>query len=264
MEKIKVFDLHTDLLTSNLAINEKEEKIATIKKCGNKACLALYLFDILGKIDDYLKIKNISNLAIEDLGSANDEDEIFRLKPKYISLTHNLDNKYAGGALGNGKLTTCGRKTVRRMSENGVILDLAHINRYSFFDALERADKVMISHTCFNEVHFHKRNVTKEQISAVINKKGIVGLTFVGEFLSEKKKATVFDIVRHIDWFCENFGHKNLAIGTDFFGTKNGVIGINDYTDFIKIKRELLNIGYNNIQIEDIFYNNANNFFRSM
>ena len=101
--------------------------------------------------------------------------------------------------------------------------------------------------------------MTKEQIAYIIEKNGIIGITFVSEFLS-CRKAKVDDIVRHIDYFVQRFGVNNLAIGTDFFGT-TPVNGILNYSNFSKIFDRLISLGYSQENIDRISYKNAQEFF---
>ena len=69
-------------------------------------------------------------------------------------------------------LTAFGRDVVRECERCGVIVDLAHINRRGFFDALELATQPpMVSHTGVLGVHEHWRNIDDEQIRAVADKR---------------------------------------------------------------------------------------------
>lgn len=147
------------------------------------------------------------------------------------------------------------------MNAYEIVVDLAHQNQKSFFDSIDICEKVIVSHTCFCAIKDHKRNLTDDQISLITQRNGIVGLTFVSGFLAQNK-ATVSDVIRHIDHFCSKFSYKNLAIGTDFFGTPNGVEGIDDYNDCMKIVFQLEKMGYSKTVIDSIFTLNAKNFFK--
>ena len=118
----------------------------------------------------------------------------------------------------------------------------------------------MVSHACCDTLRPHFRNFTDEQIRLLIEKNGIMGICLVSDFLCQNKKAEVLDVVKHIDYFCNKFSHENLAIGTDFYGTKNGVKGIDKYSDFYKVYEELIRLGYTHNSIQDIFFNNAKEF----
>ena len=65
-----------------------------------------------------------------------------------------------------------GRDVVRECERCGVIVDLAHINRRGFFEALELATRPpMVSHTGVLGVHEHWRNIDDEQLRAVADKR---------------------------------------------------------------------------------------------
>jgi membrane dipeptidase len=134
------------------------------------------------------------------------------------------------------------------------------LNRKTFFDVIEKAERVLVSHACFDKLRSHKRNITEEQIRVVVEKNGVIGLTFVRGFLTDKNEANIDDLVAHIDYFCSKFSFRNLAIGTDFFGTDNGVKGVGDYSDFYKINNALKGIGYKDSVIDDIMTRNAQRF----
>ena len=66
----------------------------------------------------------------------------------------------------------------------------------------------------------------------IIDSGGLVGLCLVSKFLNGTKKSGIDDIVRHIDYFACKFGVDNLALGTDFFGTKYLPSHAKNYADF--------------------------------
>ena len=257
-----MIDLHNDLITyENLTENEKRRRIEKDITDGANVCYALFLG---GQNTQYLNsfswAKSLKNLSIEDIGGIDDFVDILPFSPKFITLTWNGENQYGAGAFACGSLTKKGADIIRLLNENNIALDMSHLNRETFFDAVEKAERVLVSHTCFDAVHPHKRNSTNEQIRAVIEKNGVIGLTFVRGFLAEKNSASIDDLVKHIDYFCSKFSFRNLAIGTDFFGTDNGVVGIDDYSDFYKLKDALRRLGYQDSVIEDITTENARRF----
>ncbi len=257
-----MIDLHNDLITySNLCESDKRIRIEKDIKDGANVCYALFLG---GKGREYLNsfswAKKYENLSIEDIGGVNNFVDILSFSPKFVTLTWNGENQYGGGAFSDGELTEKGIEMINKCNVHNIALDLSHLNRKTFFSAIEKANRVLVSHTCFDKLCSHKRNVTDEQISEVVDKNGIIGLTFVRGFLTNNEVATIEDLVMHIDYFCSKFSFRNLAIGTDFFGTENGVQGVNNYSDFYKIRESLKRIGYQDNVIEDIMKGNAERF----
>ena len=257
-----MIDLHNDLITyENLTENEKRRRIEKDITDGANVCYALFLGGQNARyLNSFSWAKYLKNLSIEDIGGIDDFVDILPFSRKFITLTWNGENQYGAGAFACGSLTKKGADIIRLLNENNIALDMSHLNRETFFDAVEKAERVLVSHTCFDNLHSHKRNITDEQIRAVIEKNGVIGLTFVRGFLTEKNSASIDDLVKHIDYFCSKFSFRNLAIGTDFFGTDNGVVGIDDYSDFYKLKDALRRLGYQDSVIEDITTENARRF----
>ena len=181
------------------------------------------------------------HLHIEDAWFVNDGniDRLLSYKPYSVGLTWNHENPLAGGASALGRLTPLGARVATKLCDNGVYVDLAHLNRKSFFDvmAIIRASgqRPLCTHTCFNEMCPHARNLTRGQVRAIVDAGGTIGLTLVKKFLSPAK-ATVADLYRHIDYFKRNFPHGNLGLGTDFFG---GILVINDYRKLDEVYRRI-------------------------
>lgn len=177
----------------------------------------------------------------------------------YASLTWNDRNALAGGAYSEGELTEKGVSAIKKLEKSGIFLDVAHLNRRSFWQATEVSDRpVLCSHACFDGLYGHPRNLTDAQIGRIIATGGIVGVTLVPEFMG-KTVADETDVFAQIDYFCERFGSEHLAIGTDFCGCASPAIG--DYASFERLKALLIRRGYTERTVERIFYENAFEFF---
>jgi len=97
-----------------------------------------------------------------------------------------------------------------------VIVDLAHINRKGFFDVLDMATKpVMVTHTGVTGVHPHWRNVDDEQLRAVAQNGGCVGIIFARRFLGS---ASIEAVVEHLLHVMNVAGEDAPALGSDFDG----------------------------------------------
>ncbi len=258
-----MFDLHNDLLTCGAQEKEIRDIIDGVEKSGGKMLCAVFTRNVKEEdLTTYMKYYNNSVIpAVEDCGFLDNFDYLGNFAPFYASLTWNYDNKYAGGALEGGKLTDKGRELIDYLNEKGIVLDTAHLSKNSFFEAAERAEKVMNSHTCFSAVREHFRNIDDEQIRAIVNKGGVIGLTLFKDFVSDKKTASYDDLYRQIDHFCSVFGHKNLCFGTDYWGCDETVEGLSRYEDFGNFAEFLQNKGFGKEAINDIFFANAERFY---
>jgi membrane dipeptidase len=84
-------------------------------------------------------------------------------------------------------LTDIGREMVSEMNRLGVIVDLSHSSDRTVEAVLEMTSKpVIASHSCARALCNHRRNLTDDQIKAIARSGGIVGVTFVNNFISEE------------------------------------------------------------------------------
>lgn len=138
-----------------------------------------------------------------------------------IGLLHFSANALGAPAKGKGAdpsrgLSDIGRDVVREMNRCGVIVDLAHINRKGFFEALELSTQPpMVTHTGVAGVHAHWRNIDDEQLRAVADRGGCVGVIFAKRFLGGGDVEAVVDHLMHI---VDVAGPDVAALGSDFDG----------------------------------------------
>ena len=204
-----------------------------------------------------LKLDYKTQICFEDMKFFDDDYDFLKsIKPLYCGLVWNNDNKFGGGAYGKGTLTQKGKNLVKNLEKQNIFVDTAHMNIQTFNAFLSQTEKpIFCSHSGFCDIVFDKRNFSKQQLKDIVSSNGLIGLYFVGKYI-EKDKATCDSIVKNIDYFVQNFGLENLAIGTDFFGTSDLPCDVQSYYDFSKIKQKLHQIGYKNAQIDAIFYKN--------
>lgn len=113
-------------------------------------------------------------------------------------------------------LTDLGRDVLRECERCGVIVDLAHINRRGFFEALELlTEPVMVTHTGVAGVHVSWRNLDDEQIRAVADRGGCIGIIFARQFLGGSSIEAVVDHIKHV---IDVAGEDVPALGSDFDG----------------------------------------------
>jgi membrane dipeptidase len=142
---------------------------------------------------------------------------------RLIGLTHSRRNAAATGAAfaGNGSspdgLTQFGRDLVRECERLGIIIDLAHINPAGFDEILAITSRPpIISHTNARRFYDIDRNASDDQIRAIGQREGIVGVNSV--LVSPRKDKTTIDrFVDHIDQVIGLIGIDGVAIGFDFF-----------------------------------------------
>jgi membrane dipeptidase len=126
----------------------------------------------------------------------------------------------AAGRRRHEKLTPLGRDYVRRLAEKRILLDLAHVNREGFFDALSVHDRslpVLVTHTGVSGVHRHWRNLDDEQLRAVAGLGGTVGIMYQSSFLG-RPPVTHERIVDHLAHVVATAGEDHASLGSDWDG----------------------------------------------
>jgi membrane dipeptidase len=123
-------------------------------------------------------------------------------------------------------LTDHGREVVRECERCGVIVDLAHINRRGYFEVLELTRlPPMVTHTGVSGVHAMWRNLDDEQLRAVAERGGCVGLIFARQFLGGTSIDAVVDHIAHVIAVA---GEDAPALGSDFDGFVVPPVGLED------------------------------------
>ena len=119
-------------------------------------------------------------------------------------------------------LTQQGRALIERLNHDRVLVDLAHASKKTFDDALHANDKtipLIVSHTGVSGVYSHWRNLTDQQLRAVANTGGVVGIFYYGLFLGRGQfGGTVQCIAKHIAHAVRVIGAEHVALGSDWDG----------------------------------------------
>jgi membrane dipeptidase len=127
-----------------------------------------------------------------------------------------------GGGSGDGALSDRGRELVRALDRHRIFVDLAHINRRGFFDAVAAHDRslpLIVSHTGIAGVHRHWRNVDDEQLRAVADTGGVIGVMYQSSFLGEPALGGRAEaIVDHLAHIVDVVGEDHAALGSDWDG----------------------------------------------
>ncbi|NMC03895.1 MAG: hypothetical protein GYA24_01725, partial [Candidatus Lokiarchaeota archaeon] len=112
-----------------------------------------------------------------------------------LCITWAETNKFGHGAMFKGKqsslgLTDPGKELVSRAERLGITVDVSHLNDPSFWDVVSVAKKPFIaSHSNARAVCNHPRNLTDDQIKALAERGGTIGINFSIKFLDDGWKA---------------------------------------------------------------------------
>jgi len=181
-----------------------------------------------------------------------------RLGLRSLGLTWNYRNQLANGANeedNRGGLSQKGREVLRYMEELGIVLDLAHIAPASFYDALEHyALPPLVTHANARALCSHRRNLDDSQIKALAERDGVIGVTYVNDFVSVTT-PDIDKLIDHLVHIASLVGTRHLALGSDFDGADDMVLaGVQDLPALVN---KLPERGFTAEDIENILWENA-------
>ncbi|MCJ7624864.1 MAG: dipeptidase [Anaerolineaceae bacterium] len=231
-------------------------------------------------------------LALEGAEGLGNDIELFqlfyRLGMRVIGLTWNHRNAFADGtgeqATGGG-LTKLGFEAVKEMNHLGMLIDLSHINEACFFDVLKTTNQTVIaSHSNAKGVYDHPRNLTDEQIRALADNGGVMGL-LIHPGLIDPKRPTIERCVDHLAYIIDLVGVDHVGIGSDFVeGIMTGVAdarkssqamidpdildatisGLGRIDELSSLTEEMVRRGFSREEIEKILGANFMRVFRTI
>lgn len=171
-----------------------------------------------------------------------------------IGLTWYNENQFAGGTESNQGLTEEGEELIRECEKMGIVVDLAHMNRESFQDGLEVIKKApIVSHANCRALADNPRNLDDEQLKALRDKGGVIGISFCSSFLGEDN-ASIEDVIKHIDHAVDVMGVEHVGFGSDFDGSSVPV-DLNDVSKYPKLVKRLQE-NYTKRKVEKLAYKN--------
>jgi membrane dipeptidase len=165
-------------------------------------------------------------------------------------------------------LSNFGKNVIREMNQLGIVIDTAHIPDPDpvFQDVIEISQNPVIdSHRGVRGATDIPRNMSDERIRAIAKTGGVIGLHFFSVVLTneENRRATVGDLIRHIDHIVDIAGIDHVSLGPDFvdvdlvnLSPNHFAEGIDDITKLPQVTDALVKHGYSEIDIRKILGEN--------
>ena len=132
------------------------------------------------------------------------------------SLTWNYPNEFAGGIESPEQgLTDAGRTLVRRFTELGVVLDLAHASEQTWHDVIDEEVPFSVTHAGCRTVLDHPRNLADWQLEAIADRGGVLGMMAI-KFFVDPDEPTIARWIDHFDHAVAVMGIEHVGLGADF------------------------------------------------
>ena len=157
-------------------------------------------------------------------------------------------------------LTDAGRALVRECETMGVMIDLSHLNEGGFWEVAKMAQKPLVAtHSNAHALSPCPRNLTDDQLAAVRESGGLVGLNFNASFLradcADNLDTPLTTMLRHLDHLIEHLGEEGVALGSDFDGCSLP-LEIRDVTGLPRLVAAMRQAGYGEELIARICHRN--------
>lgn len=191
-------------------------------------------------------------------------DEIVRVTVMHLSNSA-LGTTSSPAGLSGGGLTSAGKAFIERLDAARVFVDLAHIDRRGFWDAVAVHDRTLpliVTHTGVNGVKPHWRNIDDDQIRAIAESGGVVGIMFEPRFLRTRGMSNDASMVlAHLEHVIRVGGEDAAALGSDYDGFIVPPPDLRDgFAAYFRLVQRMLDAGWSEARIRKIL---GGNFLRS-
>jgi membrane dipeptidase len=261
------------------------------------------VFELATTADDVVRIHRRGRIAslIGMEGGYSIADSLGLLREfhaagaRYITLTHSKTTSWADSATDAprwGGLSPFGEEVVREMNRLGMMVDLSHVSEETMMDAMRVSDApVIFSHSSARAVTGHARNVPDSVLRMMAEDGGVVMVTFVPGFISERVRtrgslyaaeearlkllnpgdpaavtrgleawatqnplpvATMDDLVAHLQHVRDVAGIDHVGLGGDFDGVDSLPEGIEGVDAYPRILAELMRRGWSEADIRKL------------
>jgi len=220
-------------------------------------------------------------LGMEGLSGMEDDPDglyfLHELGVRHASLTWNEGNAFATGVRAERSekgVTAKGKKVIRTMEELGMMIDVSHADEKTFWDVMSVVSgPVMASHSNSYSLCPNSRNLKDEQIKAIANSGGLIGINAWPEFVDEVT-PTIEKLIDHVDYIVDKAGIDHVSFGFDFTdfleddsissfktGDIDKTTGLGCAEEIPNLISGLLAKGYRLQDIEKISFRNLENLF---
>lgn len=165
-------------------------------------------------------VLNTQNLGEAIEGDVEKVEQLYHAGVRVMQLTYNSQTLVGTGCTdrSDGGLSNQGLDVVERLNELDAVVDLSHCGTQTTLDGIEHSDApVAITHSCCEAVYEHDRAKSDEEIEALADVDGYMGIVAVPFFLTDKQESYDFDVFfDHLEHAASILGAERVGIGSDF------------------------------------------------
>ena len=189
-----------------------------------------------------------------------------------VTLVHLSTSSLGGTSSPYGKrrredegLSRAGKDYVERLNAKRIFVDLAHISRRGFFDAVAVHDKsqpLIVTHTGIAGAFEHWRNVDDQQLRAIADTGGTVGVMYQSSFLGDPLLGgRASRIVDHLGHIVDMVGEDYASLGSDWDGAIVTPRDMPTVLELPRIVQIMLDRGFSPERVKKIL---GKNFLRAL
>ncbi|MCV6546033.1 MAG: dipeptidase [Cohaesibacter sp.] len=190
---------------------------ADIRQAMTEGVLALMLhIEGAEAIDaDFDALDVLYAAGLRSIGPVWSRDNIF---------AHGVPFDFPGSPNQGPGLTDLGVDFVRRCNQMGIVIDMSHLNEAGFWDIQKVSTAPLVAtHSNVHALSPSPRNLTDEQLEAIADSRGVVGLNYAVGFLRSDGQKYQTDtpiklMLDHLDHLLKRLGEDGVALGSDFDG----------------------------------------------
>ena len=219
-----------------------------------------------------------SILTVEDgvtlAGNIENVDEYHKKGVRMVALTWNYENSLGFPQSPDPEKHSLGLKpfgieAVRRMNELGIAVDVSHLSEGGFWDVANHSSKPFVaSHSCCRALSDVSRNLTDDQLKALADSGGTVGVNFATNFLrpvtdwKTDRFVSCDVVIDHLRHMVDVGGRDLPALGSDYDGM-GAVMEWEDYGGYQMLTDRIAD-AFGDEMAEKICWKNAFRMFKDI
>ena len=153
-------------------------------------------------------------------------------------------------------LSEAGKDLVGQLNAARIFVDLAHIHPKGFWDAVavhDRSQPLLATHTGVCGARKHWRNLDDDQLRAIADTGGVVGVIFATNFLQRAGGPTDSRMVlEHMEHIIRVVGEDHVAVGSDYDGAITPPAELGSGDRYPVLVQRMLDAGWSEARVEKV------------